>query len=300
MSDSACTGDSCPVDFSSRTKDTSSASSASCPVDHSSMSSSNVSASAMSLENNSESDSSNNGIINKPASVSPPTCPVDHTDKRIINIYMQQQEASGVNPDNQMPAVPEQRRSDNQTHALSTSRTVSSIPRADRYQAAGQSECPAVDQPSTAGGRDMWIYPSEQMFFNAMRRKNWDPKERDMQTVVPIHNAVNEKCWSQIMEWEQMHRTQCQVPMLLRFEGKAKEVTPKARVRSLFGYQMPFDRHDWTVDRCGKPVRYVIDFYQGKADPKNPNAPSFYLDVRPALTVEGAWDRTRRFFTSLF
>lgn len=24
---------------------------------------------------------------------------------------------------------------------------------------------------------------------------------------------------------------------------------------------MPFDRHDWTVDRCGKEVRYVIDFY---------------------------------------
>ena len=24
---------------------------------------------------------------------------------------------------------------------------------------------------------------------------------------------------------------------------------------------MPFDRHDWYVDRCGKEVRYVIDFY---------------------------------------
>ncbi len=24
---------------------------------------------------------------------------------------------------------------------------------------------------------------------------------------------------------------------------------------------MPFDRHDWFVDRCGEEVRYVIDFY---------------------------------------
>jgi cytochrome c heme-lyase len=40
------------------------------------------------------------------------------------------------------------------------------------------------------------------MFFDAMRRKNWDPKEVDMKTVVPIHNAVNERAWSQILEWE--------------------------------------------------------------------------------------------------
>ena len=25
--------------------------------------------------------------------------------------------------------------------------------------------------------------------------------------------------------------------------------------------QLPFDRHDWYVDRCGREVRYVIDFY---------------------------------------
>jgi cytochrome c heme-lyase len=27
------------------------------------------------------------------------------------------------------------------------------------------------------------------------------------------------------------------------------------------GGAVPFDRHDWIVDRCGKEVRYVIDFY---------------------------------------
>lgn len=48
-------------------------------------------------------------------------------------------------------------------------------------------------------------------------------------------------------------------------------------------YTPPFDRHDWIVDRCGTQVRYVIDFYTGKSNPNFPGAPTFYLDVRPAL-----------------
>lgn len=30
---------------------------------------------------------------------------------------------------------------------------------------------------------------------------------------------------------------------------------------SWVGGPLPFDRHDWYVDRCGEEVRYVIDFY---------------------------------------
>ena len=37
--------------------------------------------------------------------------------------------------------------------------------------------------------------------------------------------------------------------------------SPLARLSSWRTGQMPFDRHDWYVDRCGKEVRYVIDFY---------------------------------------
>lgn len=37
--------------------------------------------------------------------------------------------------------------------------------------------------------------------------------------------------------------------------------SPLAWIRHKLGGPMPFDRHDWTVDRCGKEVRYVIDFY---------------------------------------
>lgn len=58
------------------------------------------------------------------------------------------------------------------------------------------------------------------------------------------------------------------------------------------GFGLPFDRHDWVVDRCGQEVRYVIDFYNGGAPPGAP--PAFFLDVRPALDSFGAaYDRVR-------
>jgi len=60
----------------------------------------------------------------------------------------------------------------------------------------------------------------------------------------------------------------------------------------LQGYKLPFDRHDWVIDRCGTHVRYVIDFYSGTPQPGR--AASMHLDVRPALDSPGAaWDRLR-------
>jgi hypothetical protein len=46
-------------------------------------------------------------------------------------------------------------------------------------------------------------------------------------------------------------------------------------------YSLPFDRHDWIVDRNGVEVRYVIDFYTGSKTPGA--AVTMHLDVRPAL-----------------
>lgn len=47
-------------------------------------------------------------------------------------------------------------------------------------------------------------------------------------------------------------------------------------------YELPFDRHDWIIDRNGREVRYVIDYYDGgKVDESNYQFT--LLDVRPAL-----------------
>lgn len=40
------------------------------------------------------------------------------------------------------------------------------------------------------------------MFFDAMKRKSYDPEAADMRTIVPIHNAVNERAWMEIKDWE--------------------------------------------------------------------------------------------------
>ena len=47
-----------------------------------------------------------------------------------------------------------------------------------------------------------WIYPSEKMFFEAMKRKGHKGDAADMKTIVPIHNAVNERAWKEIRDWE--------------------------------------------------------------------------------------------------
>lgn len=61
-------------------------------------------------------------------------------------------------------------------------------------------------------------------------------------------------------------------------------MSPKARFNTFLGYQAPFDRHDWVVDRCGKEIEYVIDFYAGRNASNGADGKlSFYLDVRPKL-----------------
>ena len=60
-----------------------------------------------------------------------------------------------------------------------------------------------------------------------------------------------------------------------------------------FSYERPFDRHDWTVDRCGKKVRYIIDYYDSGTVEKDTYKFAL-LDVRPALDSPGAvWDRMK-------
>lgn len=159
-----------------------------------------------------------------------------------------------------------------------------------------------------------WIYPSETQFYNAVMRKQTAASETELvssiSSIIPIHNAVNERAWFLIKGWEGRSSEQCGGPKLASFQGLgAGALSPKARMRSLVGYTQPFDRHDWIVERCGgQQVEYVIDFYQGKSTPPPAGAApgaadsanaklNFFLDVRPKLnSVEGCKMRVQRFF----
>lgn len=80
---------------------------------------------------------------------------------------------------------------------LGVHREISSIPRVNLDGSNSEHDPKTPPQKSTN-----WIYPSEEMFFNAMKRKDWNPNTEDMRTIVPIHNAVNERAWKEIREWE--------------------------------------------------------------------------------------------------
>ena len=62
-----------------------------------------------------------------------------------------------------------------------------------------QSDFTPAHQP---GDKENWVYPSQQQYYKAMKRKGYDPAEEDVAVVLKIHNIVNEKGWSQIKEWE--------------------------------------------------------------------------------------------------
>ena len=55
--------------------------------------------------------------------------------------------------------------------------------------------------------------------------------------------------------WERLHCNKCKAVKLKKFMGRPKDHSPKARILHLMGYKLPFDRHDWVVDRCGQDIR---------------------------------------------
>ena len=86
---------------------------------------------------------------------------------------------------------------------------------------AGAEALPGHQEPATP----VWMYPSEQMFFNAMKRKGWSPSEQDMQQVVAIHNGVNERAWSEVRHCLSQvlftHRTDLHVAASYQMSGTA-------------------------------------------------------------------------------
>ncbi|KAM5539025.1 hypothetical protein V8D89_007248 [Ganoderma adspersum] len=202
-------------------------------------------------------------------------CPVDHTQRSswtssILSRQSQDGHGAAELPNTPLPPP-----------SLPLERETSSIPRVDG---------------------ENWVYPSQAQFYAAMARKNHNPRESDMKVVVPIHNAVNERAWGEIMKWEtRQGGDKCGGVRLVSFKGRPNDRSPRAWFYSLLGYSPPFDRHDWVVDRCGVRTRYVIDFYSGHTGGPVSKNLSFFLDVRPALD---SWDgirlRTERFWGQMF
>lgn len=214
-------------------------------------------------------------------------CPVIHgqsgSNAVQYNVY-----AQPIDPQNQMPLNPNQLPAPGQSAPLSTERVRSFIPKGGTTQ-------------------ETWQYPSSQMFYNALVRKGKveDVEVSDVDTIVAVHNNMNEKAWGEVEIWEKnLHKDDYDSGgiKLSRFMGRPDDLSPMAWFKSTFlGMPRPFDRHDWVIDRNGKEVRYVIDYYYDEDSGKYDEKPTLHamksiksitMDVRPAIdSLESLMDR---------
>lgn len=152
-------------------------------------------------------------------------CPVDH---RTRAAYL-----SNPNP------LHGRRQGPDDATTLSKERTVSSIP---RWHDSVSNEATSKATESTRN----WVYPSPAQFYAAMERKQHNPRSADMQTVVPIHNAVNERCWRDLLSWERevgVGEDALNEVKLVSFMGKPDTPSPRARFYSLLGYAVAIELH---------------------------------------------------------
>lgn len=153
-----------------------------------------------------------------------------------------------INPLNYMFSNLPQTRAPGQKVTLPTRRETSSIPKADG---------------------SLWEYPSPQQMYNAMRRKGFDDAPEDaVESMVAVHNWLNEGAWAEICVWEDKFSAgvlgyfglrdrvrDCEpptdghgagwTPRLVRFQGRRRDVSPKAQMYGFLGRIMP--------DRFGYP-----------------------------------------------
>jgi cytochrome c heme-lyase len=162
----------------------------------------------------------------------------------------QQSTLSKLNPLNYMFSSISQERAPQQTVDLSVDREKSTIPRGD--------------------SEGNWEYPSAQQMYNAMLRKGYTDTPQDaVESMVAVHNFLNEGAWNEIIGWERTFANglgagwercrrgeenlnwqlmkdeltgnvdQATEPRLIRFQGRPKELTPKARIFQALGWVYP-------------------------------------------------------------
>jgi len=153
------------------------------------------------------------------------SCPIDHTTTPTA--------ADDVSPLNMMPVLGQTPLSASQRASLSTSREVSSIKRT----------LSSDEDPTIPASSPKWIYPSAQQFYNALVKKGFETDEDDVDSMVFVHNVLNEVAWKQVLEWEAKRKgiavedeTEAE---LMRFKGRPGTLSPKARYYLFMGNIFP-------------------------------------------------------------
>ena len=228
------------------------------------------------------------------------------------NVYNQPLDSS-----NQMPVTPNQLPFPGQVKPLSTERAVSNIPKG-----------------GTAGAN--WVFPSSQMFYNALMRKGkgGDVVEDDMDAIISVHNGaapcgrcffnhaapykplprarpralpgMNELTWQQVLRWEHLHRDEGTPPSLLRFLGRPDDLSPRARWRTLLQgahsapLPRPCERSTWLTYAAAqaRPLSTATTGTSTVAGGKcATSSTSISTRAAPAPRTPSPWTRDQRWTT---
>jgi cytochrome c heme-lyase len=190
-----------------------------------------------------------------PAVAKPPTppaesaCPYTPVDLTKDSTSKTPSKYSKYNPLNYMFSDLSQDRAENQSVTLPTDREPSTIPK--------------------GSGEGNWEYPSPQQMYNALLRKGYtDTDASAVESMVSVHNFLNEGAWAEIVEWERRfgrglgkgwemckrgeagsmaganleqgaNEEEVVQPKLIRFMGRPKEMTPKAAMIQVMGWIYP-------------------------------------------------------------
>jgi cytochrome c heme-lyase len=149
---------------------------------------------------------------------------------------------------------------------------------------------PASGRGNSADGK-YWENPSANALYRALKRKNKGINPEDAMAVAAIHTAVTENSWNGIQQIESFVAPECNDLSLVRFQGMDGIYTMKSRFfHRILGTPRPFDRHDWYVSRCGKEIRYILDYYSMENDL---GEIEYTIDVRREPSVAGLWERAK-------
>lgn len=151
---------------------------------------------------------------------------------------------TGLSPDRVVSSIPRWLPSDSPEGcpvpaSASTDATACPARSAAVPSAAGSSTLPPTvgGAPADAAPKakdENWVYPSPLSFYTALERKDRNPQAPDMPIVVPIHNAVNERVWEQVLQWER--EAGGEGSRLVNFVGRPKDPSLRARWNGLIGY----------------------------------------------------------------
>src|SRR3569833_2072042 len=189
------------------------------------------------------------------AAPSPSSCPVPHGGGSTTTTEASSSTLSRLNPLIYMFRDLSQAPAPNQAAALPTSREESTIPKG-------------------GGTRGNWEYPSPQQMYNALLRKGYsDTDVTAVESMVAVHNFLNAGAWAEIVEWERRFGRGLRrgwdicrrgeenadetarrfeiaearaagsasppPPTLVRFQGRPKDMTPKAAMVQVMGWLYP-------------------------------------------------------------